>query len=383
MRSTKTLVRKNGARENIPSKCDRINVEPGDVLHFNTWGGGGWGDPLKRDAEKVAADVRARAGHRERRAPLRRGHRRGRARRCASRPRSCAATWPRRAARPRCSIAASSRSTNCARAARRRRASSRRASRASGRHYKHCGRIGGGTMSTGARRRTGRELRPRRLSRLAGLGPQAGADPDRFRAGLLRADGAAVRRRGLPDRARLRRCGCARSRMNAGIPVDPDRGHLSQGRRRRRRLLPQGAAAVAAFVAGSATQRFADGLSPARRRISSSPSNIRAPSSARALSASLTAAGVDTLVITGRHDLGMRARDLRRQHEPRIHHDRRARGRRRPRPASARGQPLRHEREICRRRARKPRSPNISARARTGARRRRRFDRRAFKARRR
>jgi N-methylhydantoinase B len=50
-------VRKNGATENLPSKCDRIHVEPGDVLHFNTWGGGGWGDPLKREAEKVAADV--------------------------------------------------------------------------------------------------------------------------------------------------------------------------------------------------------------------------------------------------------------------------------------------------------------------------------------
>jgi len=50
-------VRKNGVVENIPSKCDRIHVEPGDVLHFNTWGGGGWGDPLKRPAEKVAADV--------------------------------------------------------------------------------------------------------------------------------------------------------------------------------------------------------------------------------------------------------------------------------------------------------------------------------------
>ena len=52
------LVRKNGGSENIPSKCDRIHVEPGDVLHFNTWGGGGWGDPFKRDAEKVAMDVR-------------------------------------------------------------------------------------------------------------------------------------------------------------------------------------------------------------------------------------------------------------------------------------------------------------------------------------
>ena len=57
LRSTKKLVRKGGASESIPSKCDRIHVEPGDVLHFNTWGGGGWGDPLKRPAEKVATDV--------------------------------------------------------------------------------------------------------------------------------------------------------------------------------------------------------------------------------------------------------------------------------------------------------------------------------------
>ena len=29
-------------------------------MHFNTWGGGGWGDPLKREPEKVAADVARR-----------------------------------------------------------------------------------------------------------------------------------------------------------------------------------------------------------------------------------------------------------------------------------------------------------------------------------
>jgi len=57
MRSTKRLVRVDGTEENLPSKCDRIQVQPGDVLHFNTWGGGGWGDPLQRDAELVAADV--------------------------------------------------------------------------------------------------------------------------------------------------------------------------------------------------------------------------------------------------------------------------------------------------------------------------------------
>ncbi len=57
LRSTKTLVRSDGARENIPSKCDRVKVAPGDILHFNTWGGGGWGDPFKRDAALVLADV--------------------------------------------------------------------------------------------------------------------------------------------------------------------------------------------------------------------------------------------------------------------------------------------------------------------------------------
>ena len=29
------------------------------MLHFNTWGGGGWGDPLKREAEKVRPMSRA------------------------------------------------------------------------------------------------------------------------------------------------------------------------------------------------------------------------------------------------------------------------------------------------------------------------------------
>jgi len=32
-------------------------VQPGDILYFNTWGGGGWGDPLQRDATLVSADV--------------------------------------------------------------------------------------------------------------------------------------------------------------------------------------------------------------------------------------------------------------------------------------------------------------------------------------
>ena len=56
-RSVKTLERADGSRERLPSKCDRIKVEQGDLLRFQTWGGGGWGDPLSRDPALVAADV--------------------------------------------------------------------------------------------------------------------------------------------------------------------------------------------------------------------------------------------------------------------------------------------------------------------------------------
>lgn len=57
-RSTKVMVRADGTRELMPSKCDHVKVQAGDILYFNTWGGGGWGDPLKRPAEKVALDVK-------------------------------------------------------------------------------------------------------------------------------------------------------------------------------------------------------------------------------------------------------------------------------------------------------------------------------------
>jgi len=57
-RSTKRLVRADGTQEILPSKCDDIKVVEGDVLYFDTWGGGGWGDPLKRDPALVLADVK-------------------------------------------------------------------------------------------------------------------------------------------------------------------------------------------------------------------------------------------------------------------------------------------------------------------------------------
>ncbi len=58
-RSRKLMVRADGTHELMTSKCDRIEVNPGDVLFFETWGGGGWGDPLKRPVEKVVFDVDA------------------------------------------------------------------------------------------------------------------------------------------------------------------------------------------------------------------------------------------------------------------------------------------------------------------------------------
>ena len=57
MRSTKRLVRADGSEEWLPAKCERIPVSAGDLLYFNTWGGGGWGDPLARDPALVAQDV--------------------------------------------------------------------------------------------------------------------------------------------------------------------------------------------------------------------------------------------------------------------------------------------------------------------------------------
>ena len=56
-RSSKRLLREGGGEEWLPSKCDRVQVKKGDILYFNTWGGGGWGDPLERDPDLVSLDV--------------------------------------------------------------------------------------------------------------------------------------------------------------------------------------------------------------------------------------------------------------------------------------------------------------------------------------
>ena len=59
MRSRKRLIRTDGSEELLAAKCDRIQVGKGDLLHYDTWGGGGWGDPLQRPVEDVAFDVEA------------------------------------------------------------------------------------------------------------------------------------------------------------------------------------------------------------------------------------------------------------------------------------------------------------------------------------
>lgn len=56
-RSTKRLVRADGTQTYLPAKCDDIEVKKDDLLYFDTWGGGGWGDPFKRDPALVLQDV--------------------------------------------------------------------------------------------------------------------------------------------------------------------------------------------------------------------------------------------------------------------------------------------------------------------------------------
>ncbi len=57
-RATKLLERADGTSEVVGNKVEDVEVKEGDLLHFVTWGGGGWGDPLERDPELVSLEVR-------------------------------------------------------------------------------------------------------------------------------------------------------------------------------------------------------------------------------------------------------------------------------------------------------------------------------------
>jgi N-methylhydantoinase B len=56
-RARKILERADGSETVVGNKREDIAVEAGDMLHFITWGGGGWGDPLQRDPALVGKEI--------------------------------------------------------------------------------------------------------------------------------------------------------------------------------------------------------------------------------------------------------------------------------------------------------------------------------------
>jgi N-methylhydantoinase B len=57
-RARKILEKPDGSQTIVGNKREDIPVEAGDILHFITWGGGGWGDPLARDPALVGKEIR-------------------------------------------------------------------------------------------------------------------------------------------------------------------------------------------------------------------------------------------------------------------------------------------------------------------------------------
>ncbi|QYE33787.1 hydantoinase B/oxoprolinase family protein [Polymorphobacter sp. PAMC 29334] len=57
-RARKILERADGTETIVGNKLEDLRVGAGDRLHFITWGGGGWGDPLLRDPALVEKEVR-------------------------------------------------------------------------------------------------------------------------------------------------------------------------------------------------------------------------------------------------------------------------------------------------------------------------------------
>ena len=54
-----TVRHDDGSEQSVAGMSDNIEIEAGSVVNIKTTGGGGWGDPLQREAEMVCADVRA------------------------------------------------------------------------------------------------------------------------------------------------------------------------------------------------------------------------------------------------------------------------------------------------------------------------------------
>lgn len=56
-RARKVLEKGDGSTTIIGNKVEDVHVEEGDQLHFVTWGGGGWGNPLERDPALVKLEI--------------------------------------------------------------------------------------------------------------------------------------------------------------------------------------------------------------------------------------------------------------------------------------------------------------------------------------
>ena len=57
-RARKVLEKADGTQTIVGNKVEELSVEAGDLLHYITWGGGGWGDPLDRDPALLALEWR-------------------------------------------------------------------------------------------------------------------------------------------------------------------------------------------------------------------------------------------------------------------------------------------------------------------------------------
>ncbi len=56
-RARKILEKADGSTHIIGNKVEDVHVDADDQLHFITWGGGGWGDPLERDPALVGKEI--------------------------------------------------------------------------------------------------------------------------------------------------------------------------------------------------------------------------------------------------------------------------------------------------------------------------------------
>jgi N-methylhydantoinase B len=56
-RARKVLVKADGTEIVVGNKLEDYPVEAGDQLHFITWGGGGWGDPLDREPALLVKEI--------------------------------------------------------------------------------------------------------------------------------------------------------------------------------------------------------------------------------------------------------------------------------------------------------------------------------------